>query len=469
MTEGPVKSDSLRSDWKPWFVTLLAGSILAGIPAVSAGAQGDLHQRALQAASQLESQVIAWRRNFHQHPELGNREFRTAETVANHLRTLGIETRTGIAHTGVVGLLVGGKPGPVVALRADMDALPVTERTPVPFASRERAVYNGEEVGVMHACGHDAHVAILMGVAQLLAGLRDELPGTVKFIFQPAEEGAPAGEEGGARLMVQQGVLDNPKVDAIFGLHTDALRTAGEISSRPEGLMASAQDFRIKVRGRQTHGSSPWTGLDPVVVAAQIVNSLQTIVSRQVDVTREVAVVTVGRIQGGVRSNIIPEEVELVGTIRTLDDRTRELVHDRIRRIAQGVAAAAGTTATVEIPLTTDYPVTYNHPQLTEWAWPILLKVAGPDRVARIPPRTVAEDFSFYAAKVPGFFFFLGGRPPELPAQEAADHHTPDFYLDESSFITGVRALAALAIEFLEHPWTPTVAGVSSGQPVRYP
>lgn len=445
---------SRRWSLTAWLGWLAGWGLVIGVPP-GFGAESGLRRRAMEAAAQVESQVIAWRRDFHQHPELGNREFRTAEVVANHLRSLKIETQTGVAHTGVVGVLAGGKPGPVVALRADMDALPVTERAELPFASRERALYNGEEVAVMHACGHDAHVAILMGVAQVLAGLRDELPGTVKFIFQPAEEGPPAGEDGGARLMVQQGVLDNPKVDVIFGLHTDALSRAGEISSRPEGLMASAQDFRIRIRGRQTHGSSPWTGLDPVVVAAQVVNNLQTIVSRQINLTREVAVVTVGRIQGGVRSNIIPEEVELVGTVRTLDERTRGFVHNRIRQIAEGTAAAAGAVASVEIPLTTDFPVTYNHPGLTRRVWPVLQEVAGPDQVVLIPPRTVAEDFSFYAAEVPGFFFFLGGRPPDRPAEQAADHHTPDFYLDESSFVTGVKTLAALAIDCLEHPWKP--------------
>lgn len=418
-------------------------------------ADSPLRQRANQLAASFEEQIIRWRRDFHRNPELGNRETRTAAIIAEHLRALGIETQTGVAHTGVVGLLVGGRPGPVVALRADMDALPVTERADVPFASRVRAEYNGQEVGVMHACGHDAHVAILMGVAAILAELRDELPGSVKFIFQPAEEGPPAGEDGGAELMVKQGVLENPRVDVIFGLHMDATRISGEISYRPEGMMASAQDFRIRVRGRQTHGSSPWTGLDPVVVAAQIINGLQTIVSRQVDITRNVAVVTVAKIHGGVRSNIIPEEVEMDGTIRTLDDQTRALVHERIRRIAQGVADAAGAEVEVTIPLTISYPVTYNHPGLVDRMLPVLRETAGPDRLALIPPRTVAEDFSHYAAEVPGLFFFLGGRPPGQRPEETADHHTPDFFLDERGFIVGTRSLAALAIDYLERPWHP--------------
>lgn len=421
-------------------------------PAYLAAANPSLFDHVEQLSAEVESQVIQWRRDLHQHPELGNREFRTAGIIADHLRSLGIEIQTGVAHTGVVGILKGGRPGPVVGLRADMDALPVTERVDLPFASKARAQFNGQEVGVMHACGHDAHVAILMGVASVLAEMKEQLPGTVKFIFQPAEEGPPEGEEGGAKLMVEQGVMRNPTVDAVFGLHMAAKSDAGTIGYRPGGIMAAAEDFRIRIRGRQTHGSAPWNGLDPIVVAAQMINSLQTIVSREVNLTREIAVVTVGKIQGGVRFNIIPEEVVLEGTIRTLSADTRTRVHDSIRRIAQGVASAAGAETEVTIPVSVAYPVTYNDPALTERMAPVLERAAGSGQVSLIAPITGAEDFSYYAMEAPGLFFFLGGKQPGLAESAVADHHTPDFYLDESGFVVGVRSLSMLAIDFLERP-----------------
>jgi amidohydrolase len=397
----------------------------------------------------IEDRVIAWRRDIHQHPELGNREFRTAALVAEHLRGLGIEVQTGVAHTGVVGLLRGGRPGPVVALRADMDALPVTERVDLPFASRVRAEYGGQEVGVMHACGHDTHVAILMGVAEVLAGMRQELTGTIKFIFQPAEEGPPEGEDGGAKLMVEQGVLEDPAVDAAFALHIWSRGEVGRIFYTPGGTMASADDFRILVKGRQTHGAAPWSGVDPVLAAAHIVTALQSIVSRNINITENAAVVTVGSIRGGVRSNIIPEEVELVGTLRALHPDDRQKLHERVRSIAGSIAAGMGAGVDVQIPISIAYPVTYNDPALTEEMVPVLGGVAGAGRVVRVPPDTGAEDFAFIAEKVPSVYVFLGGRPSHVPAEEAADHHTPDFYIDESGLQLGVRALTAMSLHYL--------------------
>ncbi len=397
----------------------------------------------------LEPQVIAWRRDIHQHPELSNREFRTAEKVAAHLEALGIEVTTGVAHTGVVGLLAGGQPGPVVALRADMDALPVTERVALPFASKATAIYNGEEVGVMHACGHDTHVAILMGVAEALAGMRDELPGTVKFIFQPAEEGAPLGEEGGAELMVKEGILTNPAVDAAFALHIDALLEVGMVAYNPGGTYASADDFRIVVKGQQSHGAYPWMGVDPIVTAAQIINSLQTVVSRQLPLIESAAVVTVGSIHGGNRSNIIPEEVEMLGTIRALDPDIRLQIHEQVQRIATNVGESMGATVEVQVPYTTAYPVTYNDPALTADMAPVLAAVAGADRAVVRRPETGAEDFSFIANEVPGFYFTLGGRPADVPIEETADHHTPDFFIDESGLVLGVKAMTAVALAYL--------------------
>jgi amidohydrolase len=392
--------------------------------------------------------VVAWRRDIHQHPELGNREFRTAELIAKHLQSLGIEVQTGVAHTGVVGLLKGGKPGPVVALRADMDALPVTERADLPFKSQAKATFNGQEVGVMHACGHDTHVAILMGVAEVLSSVKKDLKGSVKFIFQPAEEGPPAGEEGGAELMVKQGVLDNPKVDAIFGLHINSQTEVGKIKYRPGGTMAAVDWLSIKVKGKQTHGAYPWSGVDPIVTASQIVMGLQTIVSRNLDLTTAPAVVTIGAINGGIRQNIIPEEVNMIGTIRTLDEDMHQKVHRRIKEVATNIAESAGATADVDINVL--YPITYNDPALTAQMVGTLEEVAGKENVVLTPAVTGAEDFSFFQQKVPGLFIFLGGMPKGKSPLEAAPHHTPDFYIDEGGFTLGVRTMSRLTVDYME-------------------
>lgn len=422
---------------------VLAAALAAALPA-----QADLRADLDALARQIEPKVIEWRRDIHQHPELGNREFRTAGIVADHLKALGLEVRTGVAHTGVIGLLRGGRPGPVVALRADMDALPVTEEVDLPFASKVRTVWAGRETGVMHACGHDTHVAILMGVAEILARKRAELPGTVKFIFQPAEEGPPPGEEGGAALMVKQGAMENPKPEAIFGLHIGSMHEAGAIAYRPGPLMAAADVLRITVQGRQTHGSAPWTGVDPIVVAAQIVLGLQTIVSRQVNLTNEPAVVSIGGIDGGNRFNIIPDKVEMVGTVRTFDEAMREDIHRRIRQTAEKIAEAAGARASVEIDK--PYGVTINDPALTERMLPTLKRVAGEKNVILRSKTTGAEDFSFFAQKAPGFFFFLGGSPKGADLTKVAYNHSPRFYVDESALLLGVRALTHLTIDYME-------------------
>jgi amidohydrolase len=400
-------------------------------------------------SEKLSARVVEWRRDFHQNPELSNREFRTAGIVAEHLAALGMEVQTGVAHTGVVGTLKGGRPGPVVLLRADMDALPVPERNDLPFRSTATGEYNGQEVPVMHACGHDSHVAIMMGVAEIMAELRDELPGTVKFVFQPAEEGAPKGEEGGAELMVAQGVLQDPPVDAAFALHISAIQEAGKIGYASGPRYASVDDFRIVVHGVQAHGASPWMGVDSIVVAAQIVNSLQTIVSRNLELTEQPGIVTVGSIHGGVRSNIIPEQVEMVGTIRALDDGMRSMIHRRVHEIATGVAQSMGATAEVYIPWSSSYPITYNDPDLAAAMLPVLEAVAGADRVEHVKPITGAEDFSFFANEVPGFYISLGGRPRSVAEADVAAHHTPDFYIDESGFDVGVQALAAMAWHYM--------------------
>jgi amidohydrolase len=397
-------------------------------------------------ATQVEGKVVAWRRDIHAHPELSNRETRTAEIVAQHLRSLGLEVRAGVAHTGVVGVLRGGRPGRVVALRADMDALPVTEEVDVPFASRVRATYNGQDVGVMHACGHDTHTAMLMGAAEVLAGMRRDLPGTVVFIFQPAEEGPPAGERGGAELMIAEGALDNPKPDAIFGLHVLPY-PAGEIRYRPGGAMASSDGLRIVVRGRQTHGAQPWAGVDPIVVAAQVVMGLQTIASRQVDITAAPAIVTVGVINGGVRNNIIPDSVVMLGTIRTFDAAMRRDIHERVRRTAESIALSAGATARVTVD--TGPPVTYNDPALTEQMLPTLRQVAGAANVHLAQPLTPAEDFSRYQERIPGLFFFLGITPPGADPRTVAANHSPRFFVDEAALPVGVRALAHVAVDYL--------------------
>ena len=401
------------------------------------------------AAHEIESRVIAWRRDFHANPELGNREFRTAGIVAEHLKKLGLdEVRTGVAHTGVVGLLKGALPGPVVALRADMDALPVEEEVDVPFASKVKAQWNGESVGVMHACGHDAHTAILMGVAEVLVGLRAQLRGAVKFIFQPAEELPPEGEEGGAKMMIAEGALEKPVPQAVFGLHVTSRLPLGVIGYRPGPTMASADSFSIKVNGRQTHGAMPWFGVDPIVTAAQVVLGLQTVVSRQVDLTREPAVVTIGMIKGGVRQNIIPESVEMRGTIRSFDEEMRDDIHERVTTISESIARGARATCTVCI--NKNYPVTVNDPVLTEAMAPTLGRVAGADKLQVVPKVMGSEDFSFFQRVVPGLFFFLGVVPEGKDPKEVAPNHSPRFFIDEKSLVVGVRALANVACDFLE-------------------
>ena len=391
--------------------------------------------------------MIGWRRDLHQHPELGNREFRTAQRIAAHLERLGIRVRTGVAHTGVVGVLEGGRAGGVVALRADMDALPMTEELDLPFASKERATYNGEEVGVMHSCGHDGHVAILMGVAEVLASVRAQIAGSVTFIFQPAEEGAPAGEEGGAELMVREGALRDPAPTAIFGLHIGNRAEVGQIGARRGSAMASVDSFEITVRGRQTHGAYPWLGVDPIVVAAQIVLALQTIPSRQLDVSKAPSILTIGKIHGGIRNNVIPDEVRLSGTIRALDDGMRRQIHERIRKTAEGIAASAGAAAEVAIEF--GYPGVWNEPGLFMAMLPTLQRVAGESNVFTIIPSLGAEDFSFFQKEIPGLFFVLGTRPRGVTQEMAAPGHSPRFFVDESGLLLGVRALAHLAVDYL--------------------
>ena len=426
---------------------LLAILALEVLMTATLDAATTLDQRIDDASKQVEAKVIECRRDIHEHPELGNRETRTSKIIADRLRELGIEVKTPIAHTGVIGILRGGKPGRVVALRADMDALPVVEQVDVPFKSTVRTTFNGHEVGVMHACGHDAHVAILLGVADVLSGIRDEIPGTVKFLFQPAEEGAPEGEEGGAKLMVKEGALDNPKVDAVFGLHVTSRYPVGEIAYRSGSMMAAVDSFKITVHGKQTHGAYPWLGVDPIVIASQIVLGLQTIPSRQVDSSLAPSIVTVGAIHGGVRNNIIPDDVEMIGTIRSLDKKMRDEIHARIKRTAEDIARSGGGTATVSIE--EGYPITYNDPAITEQMAPTLRRVAGPSNVEVVNATLGAEDFSFFQQKVPGLFFWLGTRPKNQTAEEAASNHSPLFYVDESGLELGVRAIVHVAVDYL--------------------
>ena len=393
----------------------------------------------------IEEQVIAWRHDIHQNPELSNREFKTAAKIAAHLKSLGVEIQTGVAKTGVVGLLKGDLPGKVVALRADIDALPVTERNDLPFKSTVKGTFMGEEVGVMHACGHDTHTAILMGVASVLSQNKDKIKGTVKFIFQPAEEGAPPGEEGGASLMIEEGVLENPKVDAIFGLHINSVLPVGMIGYKPLGAMAASDRFVIKVQGKQTHGSQPWGGVDPILISAKIIDGLQTLISRESELTNEAAVITVGKITAGVRFNIIPESAELIGTIRTLDYKMRDHIGARMKEMVADIAKAYRGSATVEID--NGAAITYNDANLVNQMLPTLKKTAGPDQVMLMKAITGAEDFSFFQEKVPGFYFFLGGNTPGNT--EAFPHHTPDFKIDDAGMLLGVRTLSEMALDYL--------------------
>lgn len=405
-------------------------------------------QRVFQKVESVIPKANAWREDIHQNPELGNREFRTSKLIAAHLRSLGMEVQEGVAYTGVVGLLKGAKPGPCIALRADMDALPVTERVNIPFASKVRTTYNGQEVGVMHACGHDAHVAMLMATAEVLSSFKAELSGSVKFIFQPAEEGPPEGEEGGASLMVKQGVMENPKVDMTFGFHIESDIEAGEIHYKPGAFMAAADWFSILVRGKGSHGSQPWKGIDPVQVSAQIIDGLQAIVSRQSELTKAPVVITVGKINGGVRQNIIPETCLMAGTIRTLDSDMQKEVHEKIKHTAKYIAEASGATA--EVTIETKTLVTYNDPNLLQKVLPSLEKAAGADRVKPREWVTGAEDFSYYGTKAPAVFLYLGGMPKGNDPNSAPPHHTADFFIDNSGMPTGIRAFCSLVLDMMQ-------------------
>jgi amidohydrolase len=403
-----------------------------------------------QQAKELEGKVIEWRRHFHEFPELSNRETKTGAYIAEHLKKIGLEVHYPVAKTGVVALLKGAKPGPVIALRADIDALPVMERNSLPFASKVKTTFNGQETGVMHACGHDTHVAILMGAAEILTRNKADLKGTIKFIFQPAEEGAPVGEEGGARLMVKEGVLENPKVDVIFGLHISSVTPLGKITYKPGGILAAADNYSIKVLGKQAHGSSPWMSIDPIVVSAQIIMGLQTIISRQTELTKEAAVITVGRIQAGIRENIIPEEAFFAGTIRTLDTAMQQKIHDKIVLTATKIAESAGAKA--DVTIYRGDPVTYNDPALTQKMVPSLQKAAGVQNTLVMNAITGAEDFSVYQEKVPGLFFFLGAMAPDQDPNTVPSHHTPDFMIDESAMLTGLKAMLNLTFDYMYQP-----------------
>jgi|TARA_B110000116_G_scaffold255557_1_gene253987 amidohydrolase len=398
-------------------------------------------------SNDIESKVLEWRRYLHENPELSNREFNTAKYIAKHLRSLGIEVQEGIAKTGVVGLLKGDISGRVVALRADMDALPVTERNDLPFKSVVTSEYNGKKTGVMHACGHDTHVAILLGAAAVLSKMKSEIKGTVKFIFQPAEEGAPKGEEGGAELMVKENVLKNPDVEAIFGLHINSATDVGTIKYKSGGIMAAAQNFEINIKGKQAHGSRPWSGVDPILTAASIIQGLQTIISREAELTKEGAVITVGMINAGIRSNIIPERAKLVGTIRTLDYDMQKFINDRMKEMVSAIGKVHRAEATIEI--SKGLPITYNHIELTAKMLPTLQRIAGSENVVKISAITGAEDFSFYQQKIPGMYFFLGGKSLDVKTEDASGHHTPDFVIDESGFVLGVKSMTALTLDYL--------------------
>ena len=397
---------------------------------------------------QVESKVIDWRRHYHEHPELSNREFNTGKHIAQELRKLGLEVETGIAITGVVGVLDSGKPGPVIGLRADIDGLPVTERTPVPFASKAKDEFLGEDVGVMHACGHDTHIAMLLGAAKVLTQIKDQLTGKVVFVFQPAEEGAPPGEEGGAELMIKEGMMDKYGIEVMFGQHVSAGLDVGKVRYKLGGIMAAVNSMRIVVKGKQTHGSRPWGGVDPITVSAQMIMGLQTIVSRQMELTKEACVISIGKIKGGLRNNIIPEEVEMLGTIRTLDKDMQADIHKRIRRTLTHIAEASG--AEVEVEIDKGYPITFNNHALTRDMVPYLNKAAGEENVIITNPITGAEDFSFFAQEVPGMYFFVGGKPLDVSEFDAAPHHTPDFFIDESGLITGVKTMTYLTLGYME-------------------
>ncbi|VAV82798.1 N-acyl-L-amino acid amidohydrolase [hydrothermal vent metagenome] len=397
--------------------------------------------------SSIESKVIEWRRYFHENPELSNREFNTAKKIAAHLKSLGLDVQTGVAHTGVVGVLKGNNPGKVLALRADIDALPVPERADLPFKSKAKGEFRGEEVPVMHACGHDTHIAILMGVAEIMSKHKDKINGTIKFIFQPAEEGAPPGEEGGAKLMVREGVLDNPKVDAIFGLHIGSGQPINTIAYKSGGIMAAVNSFEINVKGKQTHGSRPWGGIDPIMASVKIIDGLQTLVSREMDLTNEAVVLSIGKIKSGIRSNIIPESAQIIGTLRTLNYDMQAKIQKRMQEMVPAIAKAYRAEATITID--EGYPITYNDPSLTAQMLPSLKAAAGEKNVFEIKAITGAEDFSFFQQKVPGLYFFLGGMTPGTT--EAFPHHTPDFFIDEDGMLLGVKTFIQLSLDYLNN------------------
>jgi amidohydrolase len=429
---------------KPLFIVIGTCLSLAGLAQPK---PNPLMARMDALADAGKQRVIDWRHDFHAHPELGNREFRTSAKIAEYLKRLGMEVQTGVAHTGVVGILKGGKPGPVVALRADIDALPVTERADLPFASKETTQYKDKSTGVMHACGHDTHIAMLMGAAEVLSSVRRDLKGTVKFIFQPCEEGPPTGEEGGAQLMVKEGVLDNPKVDVIFGQHIASGVETGKFTYRAGSVSAENDIFRITIKGKQSHGAAPWTGVDPIVTASQIVMGLQTIVSRNMPLPLNAAVVTVGSFHAGNRENIIPEDAVLTGTIRTLDTAMRNTIHQRMHEVVEHIAASAGATAEVKISM--EDAMLVNDPALTSEMAPTLMAIAGNAQVSTVPAGMGAEDFAYFAQLVPGFYFSTGALPQGKKASEVL-HHTPDFLVDESSFINGVKALCHLTVNYME-------------------
>jgi amidohydrolase len=422
----------------------LAGFLL--LPLISQAAPPNV----VDMAKAIEPQVIAWRHHFHQFPELSNRETKTASYIADYLRSLGLAVQTGVAKTGVVAILDSGQPGPVVALRADIDGLPVLEQNDLAYKSTEVGEFNGNQVPIMHACGHDTHIAMLMGAAKLLVDLKPQLVGKVKFIFQPAEEGAPAGEKGGAEIMVKEGVLRNPDVDVIFGLHISADTDVGVVEYRAGGIMAAVDPFKIVINGKQAHGAYPWLSVDPVVTAAQMIMALQTIVSREIKLLDDAAVVTIGSVHGGVRSNIIPEQVELVGTIRTLNPQARELMYEAMQRKVKGISDSMRASAQLTLPLDYQYPITFNDPALTTKMLPTLVRTVGEGSVQLVKAVTGAEDFSFYQEQVPGLYLFVGGKPVDLPKEKAPAHHTPDFKVEDAGMLTGVKVLVNLTLDFMQ-------------------
>ena len=406
----------------------------------------DISTKINSAVDDIYNKTVTWRRDFHMHPELGNSEFRTARIVADHLKKLGIEVKEKVGKTGVVGILRGSQPGPCIALRADMDALPIVERTNIPFASKVKATYNGQEVGVMHACGHDTHTAILMSVAEILSSMKSDIRGTIKFIFQPAEEGPPEGEEGGAPLMIKEGVMNDPKVDVIFGLHIESNIPVGTIEYKPGAFMASSDWFTIKIKGKGSHGSQPWLGVDPIAISAQVIQGLQNIVSRQSELTKAPVVISVGKIESGVRSNIIPEEATMYGTIRTLDNQMQKAVHEKIKKVAENIAEAGGATAIVTIDTKT--LVTYNEPDLVKKMIPSLSKAAS-NNIKEREWVTGAEDFSYYGLHAPAFFYYLGGMPKNIDKAAAPPHHTAEFYVEEEGMRTGIKSFLYLVFDYM--------------------